>query len=155
LELAVFIQGGSERSNGYQVGGVIQGNDALDFMLDSASKFGVGLQRFSILCSYSLAFEHYARARNSLGRRTPRLATYFSLIWSELFCPDNVHHSQKRSLVVARRFFKPLHTFLFRVMRKFWMFENFNWHTPVKNQKFNLSNDMDVSTIARYIFEST
>jgi hypothetical protein len=154
LELPVFIQGGSERSNGYNVAANLKTQEAIDFVNDSSEKFGLGLQRFTVSCGYSLAFEHYSKARIALNRKMPKFATNISILYSELFCPDYSHHSQSRVLKIARDLLQPSHTLSYRLVRKIVMISNFIFSHPIKNKKVTYSNEMNVLKLARHIAES-
>lgn len=154
LELPVFIQGGSERSNGYQVSANFKTQEAIDFVNDSTEKFGIGLQRFSVSCGYSLAFEHYSKARSALNRKMPKFATYISILYAEFFCPDYSHHSQSRALKIIRCLLQPSHMLSYRLIRKIVMISNFIFLHPIKNKKVIYSYQMDVLKLGRHIAET-
>jgi hypothetical protein len=155
VELPIFIHGGSERSNGYQVGNIIQGNDSLQFLQDASRKYGPALQKFGISCSFALAFEHYSRARTSLGGNSSIFLTHFSLIWADFLCPVSEHHSQKPIFRFARSFLVPTHKFCYRLFRKLWVKLNFKNLAPVSNHKVNQNEDMDIVALSHRIFETS
>ena len=155
VELPVFIHGGSERSNGMQVGSNVQGKDSIEFLQDVSSKYGPALKKFGISCSFALAFEHYSKARITLRGHFPQFVTFLALAWAELFCPVSEHHSKNHLLRVARRLLIPAHKLFYRIFRKIWMKLNFKQFHPVSNHKIVQPESMDIVCLSKFIFETS
>lgn len=154
LELPVFIHGGSERSNGLQVGSQFQSNDAFDFISDSTEKFDRALARFSIACSFALAAEHYLLAGKANSRRIPKISLALLMALAEFSCTESSHHSRKLGVKVLRATAIPIHTFSYRVIRKIWILANFGCKSPVQNRKVKQPSNMDVIQLSRQLTKS-
>lgn len=154
VEIPVFIHGGSERSNGFQTVNEIESDVSREFMRDAEMKFGRLLQKYGIRCSFALAFEHFAKARISLNQKMPQFLYPLANLWAELCCPLGDHHSKSPVLVLARRYFVPLHGFSFKAFRKIWMAINFRRHLPVSNHKTSQPENMDVINLSELIYRT-
>jgi glycosyltransferase involved in cell wall biosynthesis len=149
IELPVFIHGGSERSNGFQLGRGNENLDSGDFLSDSHLKFESVLKKYGIFCSFALAFENYSKARISRGKALPTFYNLLIIIWAEIFCRGVEHHKNNCLLNWTRRIAHPTHQMSYRMIRKFWLIFNFGKKLPVKNQKNIQDSEMDVLQLSR------
>ena len=149
IELPVFVQGGSARSNGFQIGLEHQGLDTRDFLHDSSLKYELVLKKYGIFCSIALASEHYSKARIARGKALTISFNWLVIIWAEIFCGAKEHHHKSRILDLIRKFANPMHNIFYRVIRKSWLFLNFGYSFPVKNRKVTQSTKMDVRQLSR------
>ena len=118
IEMPVFIHGGSERSNGLQVGSGASTKDSRDFLNDSSLKFEHALRKYGISCSFSLSYEHFAKARLSQSKPTPHMLRFISVFLAELFCENREHHSSSLIISRTRKLLIPIYETAYRVFEK-------------------------------------
>ena len=153
LELPVFIHGGSDRSQGFNQHSTSPAQISLEFQNDSKPKMGFLLTKFGISCSFSLAFEHYLKAkmarqnRSNFSYHEVILSKFFSF-YAEIFCANTAHHNQYKALVLFRKISSPLHNYSYRLIRKFFRLLYFRSIQPTKNYKVLLPSSMTIDKFA-------
>jgi hypothetical protein len=149
--MPVVIHGGSERSNGLQVGTGSKSSDSIDFLFDSSLKYEQALRKYGISCSFSLAYEHYSKARKSQGRISSKISRLISMILAEILCDIRDHHSNNWIVLKLHKVLLPMYNFTFKTVRKAWQIRNFGFRLPVKNQKYLQADDMNVVLLSKLI----
>jgi hypothetical protein len=91
LDLAVFISGGSGRSNGHQINNSLEKTQN-PFSLDSIPYIGNCVKKFGMSCRPALTIDHYIAAKKILGKRHFFLPMFTSHLWCFLTCVDFGHH---------------------------------------------------------------
>lgn len=154
LELPVFIHGASDRSQGFNERLTSPGQISLEFQNDSKPKMGFLLTKYGTLCSFSLAFEHYLKAkvarqnRSNFSYHEVILSKVFSF-YAEIFCAKTAHHNQNKALVLCRKISLPLHNYSYRLIRKFFQLLYFRSIQPTKNHKVLLPSSMNIDEFAK------
>jgi glycosyltransferase involved in cell wall biosynthesis len=155
IEIPVFIHTGTAISNGFQSAKENPMPEAQKFLKDSRKKYGTLLNEFGIECSFAMAFDHYASAREASGRGGPsRVAIKFYKIWTTLFCPYGSHHKTPKTFSFFRNFFLVFHSYSFRALRKVWQIRNFGLRLPVANEKVKQPLGMDVCQLSNLLSKS-
>ena len=148
FDLAVFISGGSGRSNGHQINSSLEKTQN-SFSLDSIPYIGNCVKKFGMSCRPALTMDHFIAARKILGKRNffPPLFTLY--LWCFLTCVDFGHH-RNLFYVNTYRLRKISVEFFAYGLRKVLNLWTFGSVQPTKTLRFEMpldSNILDASAI--------
>jgi hypothetical protein len=150
LDLLVFIQGTSERSNGRQIMSDINTSFSNEFESDSKKTMGPLTKRFGLDCLPALALEHYFIVWQELHQRRNHLLGTISNFWCKSTCQNNRHKHGRKSKGVAR-FTTNLTNVCTSVIRKFWLIKNFGLEIPFRTSSSELTSDSTVRAASRIL----
>ena len=153
LDLLVFIQGTSERSNGVQILQQISSINSTEFISDSRKSMGMLTSRFGWECTTAAALEHYSIAWEELNRKQNPIKQIFFRYWCSLTCHHQGHSHRRTPMYIAWL----LSTFVnisVSIIRKLWLFRNFGLEIPFRSISINMPSDATVrsasTTLATY-----
>lgn len=145
LDLLVFIQGTSERSNGIQIHQKISSTFSTEFESDSRKSMGRLTKRFGLDCIAALALEHYSIVREESNRKQNPLKLTFLTYWCSLTCHDK-GHSHGSSPKYLAWFLTTLVNISVSIIRKSWLLRNFGLEIPFRSTSIKLPTDSTVRT---------
>lgn len=145
LDLLVFIQGTSERSNGIQIHQKIVSTHSTEFESDSKKSMGRLIKRFGLDCIAAVALEHYFIVWEELNRKQNPLSLTFSTYWCSLTC-HNKRHSHGSSSKYTALFLTTFVNISVSIIRKSWLFRNFGFKIPFRSTSIELLPDSTVRT---------
>ncbi len=153
LDLLVFIQGTSERSNGVQILQKISSINSTEFISDSRKSMGTLTSRFGLDCTTAAALEHYSIVWEAFNRKQNPLKQNLFSYWCSLTCHHKGHSHRSAPRYVAWI----LNTFVnisVSIIRKLWLLRNFGLEIPFRSISIKMPSDATVrsasTTLATY-----
>ena len=142
FDIAMFIAGGSRRSNGHNI---IYGvnNPQNYFELDSIPYVGFCVRRYGMACRPALTIDHYISARLTLGKRGLLLPKFLLYSWCFLTCVDFGHHDNV-FYVRTYKIRKYLVEFFVYGFRKLLNLFIFGKTQPTRTRKVVISRDSNI-----------
>jgi hypothetical protein len=150
LDLLVFIQGTSERSNGVQIHQKISSFNSAEFISDSRTSMGRLTKRFGLDCIAAVALEHYSIVWEEFNRKQNPLRLTFLTYWCSLTCHDKGHSHGSAPKYLAWL----LTTFVnisVSIIRKSWLLRNFGLDIPFRSISIKLPPDSTVRSASRIL----
>lgn len=150
LDLLVFIQGTSERSNGIQIHQKVSSTNSSEFESDSRKTMGRLTKRFGLDCIAAVALEHYFIVWEEMHRKQNPLTLTFSTYWCFLTCHDK-RHSHGSSPKYTAWFLTTFVNISVSIIRKSWLVRNFGLKIPFRSTSIELPPDSTVRSASRIL----
>jgi hypothetical protein len=150
LDLLVFVQGTSERSNGLQVLKKISSTHRSEFESDSQNSMGPWITRFGLECFTAVALEHYYIVKEKKSQKQNTIIQKFTMYWCFITCQDKNHGHESAPRYISW-FSTTLTSICTVAIRKFWIFKNFGLKTPFRYTSIELPVDSTVRTASRLL----
>ena len=150
LDLLVFIQGTSARSNGRQIMSDINTSYRTEFESDSKKTMGPLTKRFGLDCLPASALEHYFIVWQELHQRDNKLLKTISNFWCMYTCQESRHNHGRKFKRLAW-FTTNLTNMCTSVVQKSWLAKNFGLKIPFRASSMELTSDSTVRTASRIL----
>ena len=150
LDSLIFIQGTSERSNGYQFHKDIKTIYSSEFEKDSRGVMGDLTKIFGLYCLPALALEHFLLAREKISGRNHFVRKSFLNFWCSMTCLNRTHlHGYWFNRIFKFRYI--LVTLCASLIRKIWIIRYFQLKSPFSSTPLILPPDSTIRTASELL----